>query len=238
MKKEKKEVKQGTKKIIDDIIPVRNESGQATHIDIVLSNGTSFSVPNTKSALLHYRSIMLEQAKEQKSLIDPTSKSFKGCRIMFFAGVAGAVLVNTTQFGQDIGQATGSIISGVVTLAGGIGMLVKNKNLASIQRNVTFACHKDEINKAISQNPYIYINVCDKDKKLIEEWLTINYREPIVIENIYRLEPQTIHRIWENINLYKHFEFEYKVGEVWEEPGFQKIIEKQEGKKELKEQSK
>lgn len=225
------ETKDNSKKIIRDIIPVRDEEGEAIYIDIVLEDGTSFPVPNTKSALLHYRNIMLEQAKNQKDNIKPTKYAHTACKVMTIAGVAGVVLVNTTEFGKEIGPVVGSIISGTVTIAGGIGMFVNSKKLFKLQRNVTFACHKDRINRCVAENPHIYINVCDKDKELIEQWLRINCKEPITIEKVYMLEPSTIQLIWKNICLYEHFGFEYKADGKVEEPGFQKIIVKKEQSK-------
>ena len=224
--------KDNAKKIIEDIIPVRDENGEAIYIDIVLEDGTSFPVPNTKSALLHYRNIMLKQALAQKGTLESTRSTFNGCRVMFFAGIAGAVLVNTTELGKEIGQVTGSIISGVVTIACGTGMMVANKKLPILQRNVTFACHKDEINSCVAENPHIYINVCEKDRKLIEGWLSVDCNEPIAIENLHMLEPNTIQLIWKNICLYKHFGFKYKADGKVEEPGFQKIIVEKDKKEE------
>ena len=232
------EAQQTDKKIIEDIIPVRDENGEAIYIDIVLENGESFPVPNTKSALLHYRNIMLQQALEQKETIKPTRRSFNACKVMFIAGVAGAVLVNTTEFGKEIGPVIGSVISGVVTIAGGTGMFVNSKKLSSLQRNVTFACHRDEINSHVAENPHIYMNVCDKDKKLIESWLRVNCNEPIVIEKLCMLEPNTIQLIWKNICLYNHFGYKYTADGIIEEPGFSKIIVKKDKKECVKGQSK
>lgn len=220
---EKQETKKEQKIIIEDIVPVRNQNGEVTHIDIILDDGTSLPVPNTKSSLLHFRDIMLKQAREQRELIKGKNIQVNAYRVMALVGAAGFVLVNTTQFGKEIGPLAPSIISGAISLGSGIGAIVENKKLSRIQRNVTFACHKDEINKVICENPYVYQDIADKDKKLIELWLETYRGEPIVIENLSMLNPQTIHQIWKNIKLYKHFNFEYKADGKIEEPGFQKI---------------
>lgn len=220
-----KETKKEKREIIVDILPVENKNGEITHIDIVLDDGTSFPVPNTKPVLLHFRDIMLKQVKEQKELIETKKKSVNACTVIAIAGVAGVVLANTTQIGKEIGALTPSIISGTIALGSGIGAIVESKKLSRLQRNVTFACHRKEINESICNNPYIYLNVCKKDKSLIESWLDQYRGEPIVIENLDKLEPTTIHEIWRNINLYKQFGLQYKADGKIEEPGFQKILE-------------
>ena len=226
------EKENNTKNVITDIVPVRDESGEAIYIDIVLEDGTSFPVPNTKAALLHYRTIMLKQAMQQKELIRPTKRNFNASKVMVVAGIAGIALVNTTEFGKEIGPLTGSIISGTVALAGGTGMIINSNKLSKLQRSVTFACHRDEINQCIAENPHIYMNVCEKDKKLIEQWLKFNCNEAIVIENLDMLSPFTIQQIWKNMCLYKYFGFKYKADGQIEEPGFQKIIAKKDNKEE------
>jgi len=216
--------KKQSRKIVVDILPVENKDGEITHIDIVLDDGTSFPVPNTKSVLLHFRDVMLKQVKEQKELIETKKKAVLGCGIVTLAGVAGIVLVNTTQFGREIGTLTPSIIAGTISLGSGIGALVESKKLSRLQRNVTFACHRKEINDAICNNPYICLDICEKDKKLIEAWLEEYPGEPIVIENIDKLEPTTIHEIWKNITLYRQFNLDYRPDEIIDEPGFQKRL--------------
>jgi len=214
-----------TNRIVEDIVPVQDASGKITHIDIVLNDGTSFPVPNTKKNLLHFRNIMVEQAKNQKNLIANKKRKDIAYKVIAVAGAAGFVLVNITEFGKEIGQLQASVVTGAIALGNGIGIMVNNTKLSRIQRNVTFACHKDSINSSVCKNPYIYKNISAKDKQLIEKWLQEYQDGPIVIENIDKLEPATIFTIWRNINLYKDFGIDYVADGKLEEPGFQKQIE-------------
>ena len=229
MKKEqKKNVNENTNKefqyIIKDIVPATNKEDEITHINIVLEDGTSFAVPNTKSALLHFRNIMLEQTKEKKATIKIKRRNVNACKVMAIAGVAGLVLVNTTEINQEIGRMAPSVLAGTISLTSGIGAMIANKKLIRLQSNVTFACHISEINSYVSTNPYIYENISEKDKNLIAKWKECNPNEPIVIENLDMLQPETISKIWKNITLYKQFGLQYHISEKTEEPGFQKVL--------------
>lgn len=227
-KNQKKIVSENTssefQQIIEDIVPVTNKDGEVTHIDIVLDDGTSFAVPNTKSTLLYFRNIMLEQTKEKKGTIKTKRRNVNAYKVMAIAGAAGFVLVNTTEFGQEIGRMAPSVLTGAVSLASGIGAMVNSKKLTRLQSNVTFACHSNEINDYVFENPYIYENISEKDKQLIEMWKDDCRYEPIVIENLDMLQPETISKIWRNINLYKQFGLQYKADGKVEEPGFQKVL--------------
>ena len=99
--------------------------------------------------------------------------------------------------------------------------MVNNYKMNDIQKNVIFAYHKDEINKYVANNPYVYENVDKKDKEKIMSWIDMYGEEPIVIENLDQLSPSTISTIWKNIKLNKQFKIDCNI----EEQGFQKILE-------------
>ena len=167
---------------------------------------------------------MLEQTKEKKGTIKTKRRNVNAYKVMAIAGAAGFVLVNTTEFGQEIGRMAPSVLTGAVSLASGIGAMVNSKKLTRLQSNVTFACHSNEINDYVFENPYIYENISEKDKQVIEMWKDDCRYEPIVIENLDMLQPETISKIWRNINLYKQFGLQYKADGKVEEPGFQKVL--------------
>ena len=71
---------------------------------------------------------------------------------------------------------------------------------------MVFAYHRNEINRQILENPYVFYNVHPKDKAQIEEWILTSVSEaPIQIEKIHLLKPETIQTIWKNIKYSKQF---------------------------------
>ena len=219
---QEKETKKKEKLRIADFKLISDNSGKVTSINVIVSNGDVFPVAYTRKILERLREDMLQYAKYEQKEILPKKKKFNtGYKVLTVAGAAGFVILNTSEFGKQIAQDVPATTGLVLCATGIVGSLVNYRSIARINRNATFAYHKDEINEAISKNPYIYENVSLEDKKKIVEWLSENPNEPIVIEKIRQLNPSTITTIWKNIKLNKYFGIEYEV----ESRDFQKTIE-------------
>lgn len=206
---------------VTDLVKVKDKEGNTVSLDVILEDGESFRVAYTSENLKKFRDVMLQQAKNSKQLL-PKKKAFGiVCKIITFAGATGFVILNTSEIGKEITPIINGNAAGAIALVSGVGVMVNNYKMNDIQKNVIFAYHKDEINKYVANNPYVYENVDKKDKEKIMSWIDMYGEEPIVIENLDQLSPSTISTIWKNIKLNKQFKIDCNI----EEQGFQKTLE-------------
>lgn len=185
---------------------IEDRDGNIAAIDVFVSNGESFPAAYTKSNLETLRNNMLKHAKEQRGVIKRSKMIGCGYTALAVAGGIGFALINITGVTKELSSNIPATVSLGVSIVSGIGALKNAKNIAKMERNITFALHKTEINHQILENPYVFYNVDAKDKALIEDWIVNTISdEPILIENIHLLKPETVTTIWKNIKLSKQF---------------------------------
>lgn len=200
---------------------VEGENNRPASIEVYLSDGKSFPAAYNKRNLEKLRNALLARAKYEETNVAPKkSNECIGYTLLSVAGAAGFVILNLSAFGKEISPVVPSTASLALSIASGFGALKSYDSLAKIRRNATFAYHKDEINTQIIENPIVYSNIDAKDKEQIRNWLDYGTRQPIMIENISSIKPETISTIWYNIEANKQFEMENNK----QEQGFQKTL--------------
>ena len=186
---------------------VEGENKKPILIEVYVSDGKSFPAAYNRENLETLRNALLARAKfEAINLASKKTNACIGYTLLSAAGVAGFVILNTSEFGKEISSVLPATASLALGIASGAGVLKNYRGINNIRRNATFAYHKDEINSQIISNPLVYSNVDTQDKAKIKNWLDYGTKEPILIENIHLLKPETIFTIWYNIQSSKEKE--------------------------------
>lgn len=190
-------------------------------IDVTFADGRTTQMPYNVTNLNILRKTMLTQARKAQNLLQEMKQKNKTYKVMTVLGTTCLVLSPNLSkcFNPEV-TVIGACALGGISLGSCYGVLKNSSLISDISKLNIFIKHKDSINEAISENPYMYSNVSsEKDFNKIRNWIEKDKSEPLVIENIDDISYKTLRTIWENVKLSKKFEFEYNTEDI---SGFQK----------------
>lgn len=216
--------KKEEKYFITGIEEMKNKDGNVDTLGIILTGKEWRPVPYTAENLKKFREIMKEQGKQMQTLLPDKKKSLNNCKmasVIGVAGIVGTLILNATEVGKEINPLIPGVLSGGITISGGIGSIINSRAISYIQKIGIFIKNETVINEYVATNPYVYYNISSEDRIIIEQLKRKNAQEPITIENLDELSDKSIKTIWNNIRFYKLYKVKYEEPEQ----GFQKTLE-------------
>lgn len=182
-------------------------------IDVFILGGKTLVIPNTKENLFKLREIMTKQALDARDSLGIKKRRKTEFAFLTVASVTGLVLVNTTSLGKEINPYISNASLAGITLLSGTGALINDSLIKDIRKLNLFVIHSKKLNEEISNNPYVYETINQRDKNLIEFWLEES-SEPLTIEKMDKISYDSMKTIWENIRLFEELGLDYKVKEL------------------------
>lgn len=169
-------------------------------IEVFIADGKNLIIPKTQENIIKLRNIMTKQVFNARELLPEKKRRRLGFTVLTIASVTGLVIVNNTNISNEISNYIMNAGLGGATLLSGVGIMVNNSFIKDINKLKLFVRYSKTLNEEIITNPYVYANIRQKDKALVESWIGQN-EEPLVIENLDQISYESVKTMVNNITI-------------------------------------